>query len=133
MTAANFLAMLVGGLLVYVGVLAGALADRIRNGLGTPAPARRRRAVELELDEREPARRPSRKRSEIATPAASPDVTPVPVLNEVRDALVQLGYSPSIAREAAAEARRKIGDGAPLPIWIREALRCCPKPLAVVA
>lgn len=126
MTATSFLAMLVGGLLVYVGVLAGAVADRIRNGARAPAEAREREA--------EPRRQSAKPKRAATSPApkVSPDVAPVPVLNEVRDALVQLGYAPAIAREAAAEARRKIGDGAPLEIWIREALQCCPR-LKVVA
>jgi hypothetical protein len=60
------------------------------------------------------------------------ELTPVPMLNDVRDALIGLGYAKPLATQAAAEARRKLGDGAPLSVWIKEALQFCKPPVESV-
>ncbi len=112
----NIAMLAIGAVLVCLGVVAGAIADRIRSqreGDATPATPRA-----LTKSGRGSL---ARERS-VATSAS----VPVPMLTDVRDALVGLGYKPAVATAAAAEARRKLGDGAPLAVWIREALQCCP-------
>ncbi len=47
---------------------------------------------------------------------------------QARDALVGLGWKPSIARTAVGEAIARLGLDVPLEELIREALRCCPRP-----
>ncbi|MDQ3337015.1 MAG: HNH endonuclease [Myxococcota bacterium] len=49
---------------------------------------------------------------------------------QARDALVGLGWKPTIARAAVDEAIARIGHDPPLEELIREALRCCPRPTA---
>jgi hypothetical protein len=128
-----------GVVLCYFGVIAGAIAERIR-GAGRVSRAakpaalmRSERAAEwtgVVVDEGS-LRAPAAVRKK--RPAPERELATVPMLNDVRDALVGLGFSKPIAQEAAADARRNLGDGAPLELWIREALRCCPKPNAVTA
>jgi hypothetical protein len=48
---------------------------------------------------------------------------------QARDALVRLGWKPAIARAAVDEAASHVGSDGSLEAMIREALRCCPKPL----
>jgi len=47
---------------------------------------------------------------------------------QVRDALVRLGWKPSIARAAVDQAMSHVGSGASLDVLVREALRRCPRP-----
>ncbi len=49
---------------------------------------------------------------------------------QARDALVGLGWKPTIARAAVDEACSHVGPSAPLEVVIREALRRCPRPAA---
>ena len=50
------------------------------------------------------------------------------IRTQARDALVQLGFRPAIARAAVDDACRCLGVGAALEAVIREALRRCPRP-----
>ena len=111
----DVLMMGLGAVLVSLGVIAGSIADRIRGHRRAAATARDRATTAA----------PRRARAELAM---HPDVTPVPQLAEVREALTSMGYKRATADAAAAEARRRIGDGAPLQTWIREALRVIPNP-----
>lgn len=113
MTLTTFLAALVGGFLVWLGMVGGAIAARIRDGklLRAVAHQRTKRA--------EPSPKIARERVEIAT---------IPMLSDVRDALIGLGFKSAAASQAAAEARRQLGDGAPLDAQIRKALQLVANP-----
>ena len=50
------------------------------------------------------------------------------VREEARIALVGMGWKPMIARAAIEAAASHVGRDAPLEIWVREALRRCPRP-----
>ena len=108
----NVLMMGLGAVLVSLGVIAGSIADRIRGHRRADATPRDRATTAT----------PRRARAELVL---SPDVKPVPQLAEVREALTGMGFKRPVADAAAAEARRRIGDGAPLETWIREALKHC--------
>lgn len=110
----DVLMMGLGAVLVSLGVIAGSIADRIRGHRRANATARER------------ATTPRRGKAELVM---SPDVTPVPQFAEVREALTGMGYKRPVADAAAAEARRRLGDGAPLTVWIKEALRHCNGPV----
>lgn len=64
------------------------------------------------------------------TEAADPTATPSIDSNglEVRDALVGLGFKRAVADAAVTEARNRLGVEAAFQIWMREALKFCPKP-----
>ena len=49
---------------------------------------------------------------------------------QARDALVAMGWKPSLARPAVCAANAALGAGAPLEQVIVEALRRCPRPIA---
>src|SRR5690606_11245289 len=54
--------------------------------------------------------------------------TEATVADDARQALVTLGFRPSIARAAVAEAMGHVAHGTSLEDMIREALRRCPNP-----
>lgn len=125
-----------GGVLVYFGVIGGAIAERVRGvhrrAPKASAPMGSERAAEWTDAVTPKVERPAVQRKQKIATFANADLVPVPMLNDVRDALVRLGYAKPLATQAAADARRKLGDGAPLEVWIREALQFCKPPVESV-
>jgi Holliday junction resolvasome RuvABC DNA-binding subunit len=47
--------------------------------------------------------------------------------NDVKNALVKLGFKPPQAGAAVDQALERVGTNVELTVLIREALKCCPK------
>lgn len=130
MTLIDLMFILLGAGLLSLGVLSGALADRIRG-------IRLMRAVTREAREtppreaqrvREPAEQPKRAERVPPTPAASPPRgTPIPhnagMAADVIAALVNAGYRKSAAAQAASACTPS--EQMSLSGWVLAALRRC--------
>lgn len=119
-TTMNILTLLFGAGLACFGMLAGALADRIRYGRAQRARAARAPRGEVQL----------------ATPGQAQDAddsNATATDRDARSALVGLGYKKWIATEAVREARAKLGPKAELVDLIQKALSMCPKVMSAEA
>lgn len=139
MTLSNVLLMLLGAALVAIGVLAAALADRIR-GLRAP---RERHAIEVDdfdFDLPPPPAKPKVRRHASPSPADTifvPDA-PAPALgkdkqqsavaDEVVAALVAAGYKKAVATEAVWSCGH--AERATVETWAATALRRCARGLS---
>lgn len=120
MTAAAALHMLLGAALVALGVIAAALADRIRGLRVAREPERSRRAP-IEVVESRPEPKAKAKSGESALAGQKAQG----MADEVLSALIAAGYKKPVASEAvwgcSAQERETIEH------WTRAALRRCAK------
>ena len=109
------LAMLLGAALVSVGVLTGALAERIRPRITAAIRADR---AERRTPENVPAKR-------------EPEADTASIRSDARQALTTAGYRSGAAYSAVDDAMAALGPAASLQAVIKEALRRCkPKQVA---
>lgn len=109
-TFSTVLAAMFGAFLAFIGVLGGAVAERIRwrNVLpALPALASEPRAVRAtRTPNTPPPRRPQRRVAPVAAPARAAR------RDDVADWLEGMGYNAEDARRASTAARRELPDGA---------------------
>lgn len=103
----DVLCMFLGALLVSIGVLASAVADRIR---------------QLRID-RTPAREPREIVRQIRAPRAAVEPEPPPGADDVIAALVGAGYKKATAAQAAAACTMR--EQMTPESWLTAALRRC--------